>query len=276
MLEIPESTTVARQLNETVRGREIRRAVAGVSPHKFAFYHGDPSNYDALLKGHAVGDSFGIGAMVEINAGDRCIVLGDGANLRYYERSGEAPQKHQLLLEFDDGGALVCTVQMYGSVLAFMDGECDNKYYRLAKERPQPITEAFDRPYFDTLRRGETEKLSAKAFLAAEQRIPGLGNGVLQDILFRAGVHPRRKMGTLTEKEFDGLFHAVKDTLAEMTRLGGRDTEKDLFGSAGGYKTIMSKNTAEKPCPVCGAIIQKAAYMGGTVYYCPKCQPLCE
>jgi formamidopyrimidine-DNA glycosylase len=43
--------------------------------------------------------------------------------------------------------------------------------------------------------------LSAKAFLATEQRIPGLGNGVLQDILFTAGIHPKRKMAAISEEE---------------------------------------------------------------------------
>ncbi|MCX7615300.1 MAG: hypothetical protein N2Z65_06060 [Clostridiales bacterium] len=81
MLEIPESTTIARQLNETVRGKKIRRAVASSSPHKFAFFHGDPAGYSEMLTGMVLGQSFGIGAMMEITAGDCRIVLGDGANL---------------------------------------------------------------------------------------------------------------------------------------------------------------------------------------------------
>lgn len=274
MLELPESATIARQLNETVRGKIIHRVAAGASPHKFAFYHGDPADYGSLLTGRVIGDSFGIGAMVEITAGHRRIVLGDGANLRYYGDMDEAPSKHQLLVEFDDGSALVCTVQMYGWILAFTDGEYDNKYYLVAREKPQPLTDAFNKAYFNALYTKGLDKLPAKAFLATEQRIPGLGNGVLQDILFRAGIHPKRKMGSLPQKKFGGLFGAVKDTLAEMTRLNGRDTEKDLFGSAGRYKTLLSKNTVGKPCPVCGSGIQKAAYMGGTVYWCPVCQPL--
>ena len=70
------------------------------------------------------------------------------------------------------------------------------------------------------------------------------------------------------------IFHSIKNILAEMSRLGGRDTEKDPFGNRGRYKTILSKNTPEKPCPRCGAEIQKAAYLGGAVYWCPDCQPL--
>lgn len=276
MIEIPESTTIAMQLNETVRGKKICRVITNASPHKFAFYHGDPADYNALLAGQVIGDSFGIGAMIEITAGDRRVVLGDGANLRYYDDSGKTPSKHQLLLELDDESALVCTVQMYGAVLAFMEGTYDNKYYLVVKEKPQPLADAFDRVYFDTLRTEGSDRISAKAFLATEQRIPGLGNGVLQDILFHAGIHPKRKMGTIREIEFDRLFRSVKDTLAEMTRLGGRDTEKDLFGSAGRYRTLLSKNTVGKPCPVCGADIQKTSYLGGAVYWCPMCQPLKE
>ena len=162
---------------------------------------------------------------------------------------------------------------MYGTVLAFRKGTYDNKYYLIAKEKPNPLSDDFDKTYFHSLYTEALGKLSAKAFLATGQRIPGLGNGVLQDILFYAGIHPRRKMKSITEKEYTGLFSSIKDTLAEMTRLGGRDTEKDLFGKAGGYRTILSKNTVGKPCPVCGAVIKKTSYLGGAIYWCLDCQP---
>ena len=272
MLELPESTTVAQQLNETIRGKTIRRVIANHSAHKFAFYYGDPSGYDDLLRGRTVGDSTGIGAMVEIAAGNRRVVVGDGAALRFLGDAGKVPEKHQLLLEFEDGSALVCSVQMYGFLLVFAEGDYDDKYYRSAWAKPQPLTAAFDRSYFEGLRTEQTVRLSAKAFLATEQRIPGLGNGVLQDILFHARIHPRRRVETLSESEYDGLFHALRATLADMTAMGGRDTEKDLFGHIGGYQTILSKNTLGTPCPVCGAPVQKAAYLGGAIYWCPVCQ----
>jgi formamidopyrimidine-DNA glycosylase len=272
MLEIPESTTLARQLNETVRGKTIKAAAANTSAHKFAFYHGDPGDYHKLLTGQTVGNSTGLGAMLEIAAGDRRIVLGDGAAPRFCKTLGVTPAKHQLLIEFEEGGALVVTVHMYGAVLAFIDGEYDNPYYLVYRAKPHPLSGAFDQAYFNTLRTAAAEKLSAKAFLATEQRIPGLGNGVLQDILFTAHIHPKRKIATLSDGEYDSLYHSLKEALNEMTRLGGRDTEKDLFGNIGGYTTKLSRNTVGKPCPVCGTEIQKTAYMGGTVYWCPECQ----
>lgn len=274
MLELPESTVIARQVGETLMGKTIKKVIAGASPHSFAWYFGDPADYQIRLAGKRIEGAAGLGSMLEIAAQDCRIVLSDGVNIRYLDTAEKAPAKHQLYLEFEDGTAIVCTVQMYGGLLAFAIGENDNPYYIRAKEAPQPLTDAFDEAYFEKLRTEKTAKLSAKAFLATEQRIPGLGNGVLQDILFNARIHPKRKINTLTDLQYEALYTAVKDTLAQMTAAGGRDTEKDLFGNAGGYKTILSKNTLEWPCPVCGGRIVKEAYLGGAVYYCPICQPV--
>jgi formamidopyrimidine-DNA glycosylase len=118
------------------------------------------------------------------------------------------------------------------------------------------------------------QTLSAKAFLATEQRIPGLGNGSLQDILFHVGIHPKRKLNSLSSKEKDKLYQSVKQTIRDMVIKGGRDTEKDLFGQCGGYKTTLSNKTYKEPCPQCGSEIIRQAYLGGNVYFCPKCQPI--
>ncbi len=273
MLEIPESLTIANQLNGVVFGKTIQNVIAGHSSHKFAFYQGDPANYNELLSGQIVGRSTGIGSMVEISVGNYRIVLSEGVNLRYYNDSNKIPAKHQLLIEIDDGSILVASVQMYGALLVFEEGNSDNKYYHIAREKPSPLDDSFDLIYFNTLRAEDTDTLSVKAYLATEQRIPGLGNGVLQDILLKAGIHPKRKMETISEKEYADLFYSVKNILAEMTRLGGRDTEKDLFGRGGGYKTLLSKRTVGTPCSFCNNMIEKSSYLGGAIYWCPKCQP---
>ena len=114
--------------------------------------------------------------------------------------------------------------------------------------------------------------MSAKAFLATQQRIPGLGNGVLQDILLNAKIHPKKKINTLSEEQRKELFDSLKSTLAEMTDAGGRDTEKDLFGNPGGYRTKLGKNNKLLICPNCGGGVKKEAYMGGSIYFCEQCQ----
>ena len=97
---------------------------------------------------------------------------------------------------------------------------------------------------------------------------------MLQDILWTARIHPKRKMGELSELEVEGILQGVKQVLTAMTAQGGRDTERDLFGRPGGYETVLSKNTVGKPCPACGTTIRKEPYLGGSIYFCAGCQSL--
>jgi formamidopyrimidine-DNA glycosylase len=274
MLEIPESFNVAAQLNKTVKGKVIRKVLANSSPHRFAFYFGDPGSYHSLLSGKAVGEARAVAGFVEIEADDARILFNDGVNIRYYPAGEPVPAKNQLHIEFEDNSSIVCTVQMYGGLLAYHEGENDNQYYRIANQKPSPLTGEFDEGYFMQMLNGVKLTISVKAFLATEQRIPGLGNGVLQDILFNARINPRTQLIKLTDEEKSNLFKSVKQTLAGMTAQGGRDTEKDLFGRSGGYETIMSKKKLSSPCPVCGGAVVRQAYMGGNVYFCPKCKPI--
>lgn len=274
MLEIPESYVLAKQLNETIQGKIISFVQAGHSPHSFTWYSDNPDGYDELLAGKQIGICRGVGGMLEIEVQDSRILLGDGVSPKYHEDCKKAPAKHQLYVEFDDKTAITCTVQMYGGIWAYREGTNDNPYYLAACEKPSPLSEEFDYPYFLSLKNKEDDKLSAKAFLATKQRIPGLGNGTLQDILFTCGIHPKCKMGELREEEYRCMYDAVKSVLREMADTGGRDTEKDLFGRNGGYVTILSKNTLWSPCPSCGYELRKGNYLGGTIYYCEHCQKL--
>ncbi len=53
---------------------------------------------------------------------------------------------------------------------------------------------------------GAKLKLTAKTFLTAERRIPGLGNGVLQGILFQACIYLKRMFAALDEGVAERLF----------------------------------------------------------------------
>lgn len=276
MIEIPEALTLAKQINDTLRWKKIVNVVAGYTPHKFAWYNGDPQKYNEILKGKTINIAAGCGGMVDISADNATILIGDGVALRYHGQGEKRPAKHQLLIEFNDFTAVSASVQMYGGMWCFSsEDEFRNPYYNMAKEKPSPLSEEFNKSYFDELiSPQDVQKLSTKAFLATEQRIPGLGNGVLQDILWKAKIHPKRKINTLKDEDKGTLYCTIKAVLSDMTRLGGRDTEKDLYGNNGGYKTMMSKNNAGSPCVSCGGIIKKGNYLGGSIYYCENCQPL--
>jgi len=271
MIELPESKRFADQFLEILKGKTVQNVTANQSPHKFAWFHGDPAGYHSLLAGKKVTGSDSFGGMAELQIEDMKLVFCDGTNIRYYCESDVLPQKHQLHIEFDDFTSITCSVQMYGGMW-LLDKNEEEGYYKSSKYKIKPLQPEFDENYFDGLMKDVKQTMSAKAFLATEQRIPGLGNGVLQDILFNAKIHPKRKIESLSDTEKRTIYNSVNRTLSEMTAGGGRDTEKDLFGIDGGYKTKLSAKTKNEPCPVCGGTITREAYLGGNIYFCPNCQ----
>ena len=274
MIELPEAVTLGRQLDSALRGKRVAEIEAGATPHAFAWFAGDPAAYPRFLAGKVVDASTNHGGFVELSLGDARLLFAEGVVLRLLAPGEPRPRKHQLLVEFADGAALSASVQMYGGLWAYLEGTFDNAYLGAARRAPSPLSAGFDHAYFERLVAAPgVQTLSAKAFLATEQRVPGLGNGVLQDILYAARIHPRRKVATLAGAERAGLFDALKRTLAEMTLLGGRDTERTLFGRPGDYQTRCSRQTLGTPCRRCGCGIVKEQYLGGTVYSCPGCQP---
>lgn len=274
MIELPEATTLAQQINRSLVGKSVISTLAAQSPHKFAWYNGDPADYPAMLQGNSLVSARGLGMFVKIAFSNCFLLFNDGVNLRLHPAAGPVPVKHQLLVNFSDGTSLSASVAMYGGVVCWeKSASYDNTYYQTALSKPSPLTDAFDEAYFQALiAPGAVQKLPLKAALATEQRIPGLGNGCLQDILWVAQMHPRRKLNTLDEGEVKRLFLSIKDTLKTMSELGGRSTEKDLLGQPGGYQVRMCADTKDKACPRCGSQIKKEAYMGGSVYTCPVCQ----
>lgn len=273
MKELPENQTLAKQINETLKGRVITDVFNATKHHKFTFYYNDPLTYGKLLVGRQIKSSESFGMYVDILLDKNTkISLGEGTNLKYGTISSKMPDNYQLLLTLDDNSYLAFTVAMFGTIAAY-DGIYDEVYYRKSAESISPLSSEFNESYFEKLLVGLKPKLSVKMLLAAEQRIPGLGNGVLQDILFNAKVNPRREISTLTDIDKSAMFQSIKATLKSMVLQGGRDTETDLFGNYGNYRTILSRNTLKNPCPGCGNPITKdASFSGGVVYYCPICQ----
>ena len=272
MIELPEALTLAKQLSEAVAGRTVSRVLPPAKPHKFCWFNGEPSDYEEKLRGSRVTLAEGFGIYAELGFDNGCrLCVNDGVNLRLMPTE-DAPNNYQLLIAFADGDALVFTVAMYGGIILH-GGNYDNEYYLKSRAAVSPFGPDF-RGRFEELLAGSKPSLSAKAFLATEQRFPGIGNGVCQDILFAAGINPRRRLDTMDSGDRDRLYSAVVDVLRDMTAGGGRDTEKNIYGQPGGYATKMSKNAMGAGCPRCGGRVVRESYLGGSVYYCPECQPL--
>ncbi len=61
--------------------------------------------------------------MVEIKLTHAHLLFSDGVNLRFHQPGESVPLKQQLLLTFTDGSALSASVQMYGGLSCWVDGD---------------------------------------------------------------------------------------------------------------------------------------------------------
>ena len=108
-----------------------------------------------------------------------------------------------------------------------------------------PLSDDFTFEHFQGLFEGITGKKSVKYFIITKPGVLGVANGCLQDILFRANIHPRRIVVDMTEQEKRDLYGAIRETMMQMVDLGGRDTEKDLYNQPGGYLKILDSKKVD-------------------------------
>ena len=70
------------------------------------------------------------------------------------------------------------------------------------------------------------------------------------------------------------LHGALVGVISDALAAGGRDDEYDLLGQRGGYARALCAKTAGTTCTACGeGVITKESFLGGSVYWCPVCQP---
>lgn len=285
-MNIATGYVVNKQLENLAVGKTIRKVTANQNPHSFVWFATEPSR--AFTDAQAAGDvaQYMTNKTVDhvnVNTGGygffNFLYVGKRALLsdivpRYTFPNEKPAKRHQLLLEFEDGSYLTYTASLGGALFLF---EVDENGDAIGYKNDFPLinTNEFTYEFFKTLvdnTKGRT--LSVKQLLATKNRIPGIDNNLLQDILWEAQVNPKSKIETLNEDEFHRIFTAIKTVPSAIITAGGKDIDKDVYGKFGRFPCSVSRNTLGKPCNRCGTTIIKEAYLGGSVFYCPACQKM--
>ncbi|MFN8375741.1 MAG: DNA-formamidopyrimidine glycosylase family protein [Anaerolineae bacterium] len=275
MFELPEFVILSRQMNDTLKGKTVKLGQLGNSPGKFVWYNRSPEEFERLTCAKTVGSAWARGKWLFLPLQPHYrLVLGEcGGKVLYHAPQSKLPQKYHLLIGFDDDSALSVTTQMWGAMELYEEGEEQKRQY-IKDMRPTPSDAEFTLEYFCALLDELTQQKqrSVKALLTQEQLIPGLGNAIAQDILFRAQLHPKHAIAEMTQEQRRTLFEAIVNTVRCVIEQGGRNDEYNLYNERGGYVRQMDNNAVGQPCPRCGAAIEKMKYLGGACYFCPNCQ----
>lgn len=275
MFELPEYTVLAKQINQTLQGKIIKAGSLGNTPHKFVWYNRRQDEFASLTSGKVVGKATvkGRWLFILLEPGYTLLFGECGGKILLHQPGEKLPKKYHLYLEFTDGSFLTATTQMWGAMELYEQGEELQREY-VRDMRPTPSNPDFTQGYFNDLidELVPQKKRSIKSLLTQEQLIPGLGNAIAQDIMFKSGLHPRHPINDLDGEKRSVLYAAIVNTVDEIIEQGGRYDEYDLYGKKGGYVRLMDKKALQRPCPGCGGEIEKIQYLGGACYLCPNCQ----
>jgi len=134
----------------------------------------------------------------------------------------------------------------------------------------EPLDIGFTVAVLAGLARGS--KRPAKLFLLDQTKVAGLGNIYAAEALFRAGIDPRRAMGTLRRVRLARLHTAIVDVMS-----GAVESVYELYAKPGNMieaerQTLMVYGREGEDCRVCERPILRLAQGGRSTYYCGRCQ----
>ncbi len=272
MPELPEITVIARQMDKEIKGKRI----TNIDVKQPKSLNMALSDFMEKAKGKIVSGVSSKGKWLFIKLDPEyymLINLGMGAEILHFTPNQTLPEKYQFKLTFSDKTGFTIHFWWFGYVHLVQEKGLNK--HKLTAELGMPPTDGkFTLEYFKKLL--ANRKTGIKSFLLDQKNIAGIGNVYVQDILFKAKLHPNQKISALSEEEINDLYNAIRSILNRSIRLGGLAYEKDFYGKNGkftineflvGYKT-------GKPCPVCNTAIEKIKTGTTSSYICPKCQKL--
>lgn len=184
------------------------------------------------------------------------------------------PDQHtHLVVDFEGRQRLYFRdIRKFGS-LRWLRDRCEEQT-AFAALGPEPLEGEFTSR---SLAAGLAGKQAAiKALLLNQKLVAGLGNIYADEALFRAGIAPQARAGSLSLRRIARLHAAIREVLAEAIRFRGT-TMSDYFdpeSRRGGFQARLRVYGREgEPCVQCGRPISKGVVAQRGTHWCSRCQP---
>jgi formamidopyrimidine-DNA glycosylase len=117
------------------------------------------------------------------------------------------------------------------------------------------------------------EQHTLKRALTDPRLFSGIGNAYSDEILHAARLSPLKLTGSLTEPESQRLYDATRATLSEWIDRLRQQTGTGFPDKVTAFRAEMAVHGRfKKPCPVCGAPVQRIVYAENECNYCARCQ----
>jgi len=278
MPELPEVETIARELDDRLRGR----SAIGVVVNRRDIIHGDPRPLEVLLPGRQFMRVHRRAKRVIIELEpDGCLVVHLGMSGRLLVQGRQEPPLTHTHLQIRLSGQKKEELRFrdprrFGGVW-FLDRS------KTAPRETEPVGRLLgslgEEPLdmrVPAFRRILQRRRQIKALLLDQTAIAGLGNIYCDEALFAAGVHPATQANELNHAMADRLLRAIKTTLRRAIRSRGSTlldyrTPDGEEGSFRQYHRVYQREG--DPCHRCRRTIIRLVVAGRSTFVCPKCQP---
>jgi formamidopyrimidine-DNA glycosylase len=269
MPELPELEVYA----ENLRPRIVGKIVASVETrHGGVLRRIAPEAFAVRVKGCRIKEVVRRGKTLGLllDSGDRIDVhlMLQGEMRCTMPGPAQQPPEPCLTLVFQDGARLIFSDPHYNPL-----NPREPKIWIGVNEKERggldPLDSAFTSEALATLCRAH-KLLPLKALLTDQKLIGGLGNAYVDEILWMAGVTPRRVVSLMTAAEIEAVKNAIDRVLTEALSRTRQGLRGEVRGEVREHFRVHRRSG--KPCPRCGTAIAEEYFRERITHWCPTCQ----
>jgi formamidopyrimidine-DNA glycosylase len=181
--------------------------------------------------------------------------------------AGEVLHPHdRVVFSFDDGYELrFRDMRKFGRI--YLTGDLSDVVGRLG---PEPLDSQFTGDDFLALFAKRSGRV--KSLLLNQNFLAGLGNIYADESLFLAGIHPERRVNSLSDDEKRALYRAIRDVLAAAINHKGSSLPDEAYRGGGYQQQFLVYGREGASCSRCGASIERIRLNQRSAHFCPECQ----
>jgi formamidopyrimidine-DNA glycosylase len=267
MPELPDVTVYVECITAKTLGRKIEK-IRVTSP--FVVRSVDPPVREA--EGKAVREVRRIGKRIAMGLDDDVwivIHLMIAGRFRWLKAGAKVPGKLGLAAFDFENGSLILTeagTQRRASITLVRGTEALDSIDRGGLEPLETDEKAFSE---QLLKENHTLKRS----FTDPTLFSGIGNAYSDEIFHRARISPIKLTSRLTPEEISRLYAATREVLVEWTDRLRSEAGGEFPAKVTAFHDEMAVHGRYgKPCPVCGAPVQRIRYASNETNYCARCQ----
>ena len=276
MPELPETETIARDLDAEVAGARISAVSV---PRPDVLREVDAASLARRATHATIARAWRRAKLVvlDLSTGERIVVQPRFTGALLIDApSRPLPDEERrystVSLSLDDGRALhYRDIRRLGTLSLMSPTRWEEYSSGLGVE---PLDPAFSAEHLSALFRGS--RRSVKIVLMDQRAVVGVGNIYANEALWRAGIDPSREARTLGDGEVARLRDEVVSVLEESIALRGTSFRdyRDARGEKGGFvEHLAAYGRAGQPCHRCGArLVGTHEIDGRSTVFCAWCQ----